>query len=177
MQAFFQNEPESTRRRIPFRMVSSTGTAQTGLSFVAGDLRLAKNGAAEANHAGTVGEVAGGLYYYQATQAECDTLGFLSLRVVKTGALDFIAVIDIREDTVRGAIVSDAGNTTSAFKTDLTSSEDDAYKDLLILYLSGANKDQVKKCSGYNGTTKVLSASTAFTDVPAAGDKFRILNR
>jgi hypothetical protein len=177
MQAVYQLEPEAARRRIPVRLVSSAGVAQTGLTFSAGDLKLSKDGAAESNHSGTISEVAGGLYYYEATQSEVDTLGFLSLRVVKAGALDFIAVIAIREDTVRGAVVSDAGNTASAFKTNLTSSESDAYKDLLLLFLDGVNKDQVKRCSGYNGTTKVVSASAAFTDPPAAGDKFRILNR
>jgi hypothetical protein len=177
MQCLFQHEPEALRRRIPVRLVNSSGAAQLGLSFSAGDLKLSKNGTAEANHSGTMTEVAGGLYFYEAALAEVDTLGFLSLRVVKAGALDFIAVVAVSEDTVRGSVVTDAGNTSGSFKTDLASAETDAYKDLLILFLDGPNRDQVKKCAGYNGTTKVLSTTAAFTDAPAAGDKFRVLNR
>lgn len=173
----YQNEPESARRRIPFVMVNSAGTAQTGLTFATGDLRLSKRGEAESNHAGTIVEVAGGLYYYQATQAECDTLPWLSVRISKSGALPYFALVGIVEDTVRGAVVADAGNTTTLFKTDLTSPESAAYADLLVLFLDGANSNQVKKCSAYDGTTKIVTVSSGFTDTPSPGDKFRILNR
>lgn len=94
-----KSESTAAQRRIPLYLVDATDgfTPETGLSFSAGDLKLSKNGAAEANHGGSVTEMAGGLYYYEATQGELDTVGFLSVRVAKTGVRAFVALCEVRD--------------------------------------------------------------------------------
>lgn len=74
-----------------------------------------------------------------------------------------------------GTIVDDAGNSTTVFKTNLTSAEDDYIKDAYIKFTSGADINQVKKISAYNGTSKVITTA-AFTDEPAENDTFVIIN-
>lgn len=76
-----------------------------------------------------------------------------------------------------GLIVTDAGNTSSFFKTDLTSATDDVYKDCFLLFITGALKEQQKKITYYNGTTKFIRTSTAFTGIPAGSSGFKIINR
>jgi hypothetical protein len=74
-----------------------------------------------------------------------------------------------------GTIVDDAGNSTTVFKTNLTSAEDDYIKDAYIKFTSGADINQVKKISAYNGTSKIITTA-AFTDEPAENDTFVIIN-
>lgn len=88
MQQLFLSEQTAARRRIPLFLFDDDSAdayaPKTGLTFAAGELKLSKNGAAEVNAAGTVTEIAGGGYYYEATAGELDTLGFLTIRPVKT---------------------------------------------------------------------------------------------
>ena len=74
-----------------------------------------------------------------------------------------------------GAIVADGSNTSSTFKTDLSEATNDYHKDALILFTSGNLINQVKKVSGYNGTTKFITVSAAFTGTPATSDTFILL--
>lgn len=75
----------------------------------------------------------------------------------------------------RGAIVADGGNTSSTFKTDLSESTTDYHKDALILFTSGNLINQVKKVSAFNGSTKFITVSAAFTGAPATSDTFILL--
>lgn len=90
-----QNEATAARRRIPLVCLDATDgvTPETGLTFAAADIKISKNGAAEANSAGTVYAKGGGAssgstterYYYEATQSELNTLGPLDIVVDKSG--------------------------------------------------------------------------------------------
>jgi len=82
-----RNAATGANRTIIFRCVDATDgyTAETGLAFGAGDIKISKNGAAEANHSGTVTEIAGGLYKYEFAVAELDTPGSISFRTNKSG--------------------------------------------------------------------------------------------
>ena len=93
MQLLQLSEATASYRKVPFPCVDATDgyTAETGLTFSAGELLVSKNGATEANAAGSVTEVAGGVYMYEFTAAELNTQGTVSLRVSKSG--------------VRGAVV------------------------------------------------------------------------
>lgn len=93
MQLLQLSEATASYRKVPFPCVDATDgyTAETGLTFSAGELKVSKNGATEANAAGSVTEVAGGVYMYEFTAAELNTQGTVSLRVSKSG--------------VRGAVV------------------------------------------------------------------------
>lgn len=88
MQQLILSEQTAARRRIPLFLFDDDSAdayaPKTGLTFSAGELKISKNGVAEVNAAGTVTEIAGGGYYYEATAAELDTLGFLTIRPVKT---------------------------------------------------------------------------------------------
>ena len=87
----YEDESTAARRRILVYLVDDTDgkTAETGVTISAGDVKISKNGAAEANHAGTLTELAGGFYYYEFSAAEVDTPGFISFRLTKSGVRTF----------------------------------------------------------------------------------------
>lgn len=78
---------------------------------------------------------------------------------------------------VTSAVVADGGNSATAFKTGLSSAVNDYWKDCLIVLTSGALAGQVKRCTAYNGTTKVLTVSGGFTSTPADDITFSVLNK
>lgn len=75
-----QNEATAAQRTISIYAVDATDgvTPETGLTPT---VQVSKNGAAFAAGAGTVAEVASGVYTYELTAAEVDTLGALIVRV------------------------------------------------------------------------------------------------
>lgn len=75
-----------------------------------------------------------------------------------------------------GAVVSDSGNSASSFKTNLTETTNDYWKDCYLKFTSGSLINQVKKITGYNGTTKFVTCD-AFTGTPSAGATFEIINQ
>lgn len=75
-----------------------------------------------------------------------------------------------------GAVVADGSNTASTFKTNRTEATDDHWKDALLLFTSGSLAGQVKKISGYNGTTKFVTMIAAFTGAPSGADTFLLVN-
>jgi hypothetical protein len=77
-----------------------------------------------------------------------------------------------------GAVVdNDAPDpSATAFETNLTETTTDHYKGAFVVFTSGNLKDQSRKITGYDGTTKILTVS-AFTDTPAGGDTFAIVGR
>lgn len=77
----------------------------------------------------------------------------------------------------RATVVSNVSNTSSTFETDLTESTTDYWKDALLLFVTGSLKGQVKKVSGYDGSTKFVTLSSAFTAAPSAADSFILINR
>jgi len=84
---FTKSQPIASLRRITFSLRDSSGTRLVGAAPAGAELQLSKNGAAFVNGAGTVHELGGGDYYYEATAAELDTIGFLLVRIAKAGAL------------------------------------------------------------------------------------------
>ncbi len=92
-----QSQATAARRRIPFYFVDDTDgkTPEMGLTFSGSDIKVSKNGGAEADFGGSMSEVSGGLYYYEATAGELDTLGFLTVRAIKSGARTFPALVQV----------------------------------------------------------------------------------
>lgn len=76
---------------------------------------------------------------------------------------------------IRGAVVADGGNTALTFLTNLTEAVNDYHKDALLTFTSGNLINQVKKVSAYNGGTKFITVSNAFTGTPVATDTFILL--
>lgn len=101
-----QSETVAARRRLPIRMLnSSTGAEQTGLSIATSDIRISKDGAAPAAAGGVAAvEIGSGDYYYEATAAELDTLGFLRYHVSKSGSKSFVGFAEVLSDDGAGSV-------------------------------------------------------------------------
>ena len=71
--------------------------------------------------------------------------------------------------------VNDASATTTAFISNLTESTDGFYHDKVIVFISGSLAGQARHIEDYNGTTKAITVSQAFTSAPSDADEFLIL--
>lgn len=71
-----------------------------------------------------------------------------------------------------GTVVADGSNTASTFKTDLTESATDHWKDALVTFLTGSLAGQVKKVSAFTPGTDFITMASAFTGAPSASDRF-----
>lgn len=75
-----------------------------------------------------------------------------------------------------GAVVDDAGNSASQFKSDMTQTADNFWGlNCYVKFTSGNLTDQLRKFT-YAGATKTFSFTEAFTEEPAADDTFVIVN-
>jgi hypothetical protein len=84
-------EPTPTKRRFPIYLEDQFGNGVPGLSITGAEQQLSKNGALLVNCLGTTTEVGGvglglGAYFYEATAAELDTLGYDALYIDKSPA-------------------------------------------------------------------------------------------
>lgn len=81
--------------------------------------------------------------------------------------------------TPTGAVVdeNDPDPTTLLFETNLTEASNDHYNGAFVVFFSGALLGQSRKISDYDGTNKIITVATAFTEAPGAGDTFMILGR
>lgn len=77
---------------------------------------------------------------------------------------------------ITGTVTTDGGNSATSFETDLASAVDDFYKDAYLKITSGALQGQIKKVTGYVGSTKIITVSGGFTGTPADGVTFDIIN-
>ena len=75
-----------------------------------------------------------------------------------------------------GAVVADGANSATTFKTNLTQSINNYWKDCFLKFTSGNLINQVKKITAYNGTTKFVTVN-AFTGIPSASDTVEIINK
>jgi hypothetical protein len=95
------------------------------------------------------------------------------------GTSKFIVCPDTGHLETTALVASDAGNTASTFKTDLTESTNDHWVDVFVVFITGSLLGQCHKVTDYNGTTKFLTFTSpgVFTAAPSAGDRFLIINR
>ena len=73
------------------------------------------------------------------------------------------------ETIVTFAVATDAGNSTTAFKTDLAEATDDHYNGRNIIFRTGALAGQATDITDYTGASKIVTV-TALTEIPADGD-------
>lgn len=110
----FINETTAALRRIPFVLYDLVQVFQTGQTVTGAEVQVSKNGGAFVNGAGSVVEVGGGAYYYEATAGEVDTEGFLILKIVNAGSapgpIKEVSV-DKRPEDRMAAWVHDTGRT------------------------------------------------------------------
>jgi len=88
-----------------------------------------------------------------------------------------VGTVGDRLNRPSGAVVSDAGNSSLTFMTNLTEAVTNYWVNAFIKFTSGALVGQVQKIQAYNGATKVVTMVTAFTGTPAASDTFIIINQ
>jgi hypothetical protein len=95
-----------------------------------------------------------------------------------TGLDAIVKMKALLDGTPSGEIATDADpRTTTAFETTLTEATDDHYNGAFIVFYSGALAGQSRKIDDYDGTTKVVTVATEFTEAPAVGDDFLIIGR
>ena len=86
------------------------------------------------------------------------------------------ALKQLKEGTITvESQVNDAAATTTTFITDLTESTDGFYHDKVLVFTSGDLSGQARHVETYNGTTKSITVSKAFTSAPADDAEFLIL--
>ena len=162
---FKQNESAASRRWIMFFACDDDSAdayaPKTGLSFGAGDLKVAKAGAAWANATGTtangrVVEIGGGWYWYQFEAAELDTLGAIGLftnvtDVYSAGASAEVVAVDQYNAASGGMSNLDAtvsGGSGSAVVTALLAETIDGETIETILAIAGAVGAAKRSISG-----------------------------
>lgn len=96
MQLIKQSESAAARRTIYVGPLANTSddSAYTS-SLAAADLRISKAGAAEADSAGVATHIANGLFKYEFTTGEVETLGAVSVRVAKSGVYGDVFVVQV----------------------------------------------------------------------------------
>lgn len=159
---------------------NASGVRKTGLAFSAGELQWSKDGVNFANVTGTPAEILlsdaspSGCYRLALSALEASTgWGHLTLNKTNCRPVDVAGALG-EQPTFK--VVADAGNSATSFVTDLASSVTDYWKGVLVRFQTGALAGQVRKVTGYNGTTKALSFTTGFTAAPATDDVFAIVN-
>jgi len=75
-----------------------------------------------------------------------------------------------------GESVTDGTNTTSVFKTDLSSATVDYYRNTMIKFINGNNIGQPRRITAYNQSTKFITVSEAFDTIPVNGEQFIIIS-
>ncbi len=161
----------------------TTGSPARGLTIVPGtDLQLSKAGATQVLAAGTVVEVGDGLYYYQASAADVDTLGFFSVTLLRSDAIavSYPTVQIMEQSSTTGSPVTYTGTLASATTTTMTLASDassvtDKYKNHRGHIRTGAGAGEHVNIWAYNGTTKVCSIEPAFRETPTSASVVDIL--
>lgn len=93
------------------------------------------------------------------------------------GLIDTLVAALVTLAVKTGAVVTNGSNSATSFDTNLTETEDDHWKDAFLVLTSGDLTGQVKKVTAFNGTSKVITVSGGFTDIPADGVTFALVNR
>jgi hypothetical protein len=147
--------------------------AKTETLTVATMIVVEKNGGAQAAGAGTVTIVGNGSYYYEATAAEVDTLGYLGLTILNNAAINTVypTVEIISATTEQGfySFTAAAGDTNSITLPGSASGTNNTYANTLVVITSGPGSEEGAKYAwAYNGTTKVLSTEPAYITPPTS---------
>ena len=162
---------------VSFAAVDPTSrpARKSGVTFSAGDAKISQDGGAFGSTTNTPAEIGStGRYSLALTAPE---MAADNVHVsVENASIDPVDLIMATGGQPTATVLTDGGNTSSTFLTSLTESDDDYWKDTLILFTTGALAGQVKKVLTYDGTSKFLSTATAFTTTPSNGDRFVLIN-
>jgi hypothetical protein len=147
----------------------STGARKSGLSILASDVKISKDGGAFASATNAPTEIGStGRYALVLTATEMNC-GWIHIYVEKTGMRPW----DREGETdpqATFAVVADGSNSATSFVTNLTSAITDAHKGKFVRFQTGTLAGQLRKVTAYNGTTKALSFADGFSAAPTAAD-------
>jgi hypothetical protein len=90
-----QSETTAARRTVYFTAVNTADDTAYTSTLSGADIRISKAGGAEADSAGAATHIATGLFKYEFTAGEVDTLGEVSLRLAKTGVYNDVRVVNV----------------------------------------------------------------------------------
>lgn len=154
---------------------STTGALKSGLTLLASDVQISKDGGAFAPATNAPAELGtSGCYAITFTAAELNCGYFFAL-VTKAGMRPH--PIDGAPDShPAAAVVDDVANTATTFVTDLTAAGDDFYAGAGVRFTTGALAGQVREIESYDGATKALTLAVALTAAPAAGALFELVD-
>lgn len=142
--------------------------------WASGEVQVSKDGDSFVDVASPPSEIGSTGVYKLILDDNETNARWLHIQVNKTGAQPFHLSIPTTGER-NGAVVADGGNTSSTFLTDLTETDNDVWKDALLLFTSGALVGQIKKVGAYDGTTKFISTEQ-FTSAPSDTDRFLLIN-
>ena len=90
-----QSEATAARRTVYFTAVQSTDDAVYTGALAGADIQVSKAGGAEANSLGTATHIATGLFKYELTEGECDTVGEVSIRIAKADIYNDVRTVNV----------------------------------------------------------------------------------
>lgn len=90
-----QSEATAARRTVYFTAVNTADDSAYTSTLSGADIKISKAGGAEASSAGTATHIATGLFKYEFTTGEVDTLGEVSLRLAKTGVYNDVRSVNV----------------------------------------------------------------------------------
>jgi len=96
------------------------------------------------------------------------------------GLSDISTNIDVLFDVTckyGGQIQTWGSNSPSQFKTNLPSSVDGFYVDMMIVFNTGPNDTQVRRIVDYDGTNKIVTVDRPFNTTPGDGNHIYVLQR
>ena len=151
------------------------GAPVTGATFTAAQMQVSKNGGADANAAGTVTEIGYGRYYYQATQAELNTRGTLSLVTVRSDIATTFPTVEVVASDVLYSCVAQAGASNTITLDAAASGVSDFYLPCTVWPKAGTGAGQGPRfATAYNGVTKVMTIAPDWAVNPASGTEVEL---
>ena len=148
---------------------------KSSVAWASGDVRVSQDGGAFVNTANLPVEMgSSGRYAVALTAAEMDAAWVHVM--VERYDIDPVDLLIATAGNPSGVVLADAANTASTFRTSRTEPVTGHWKDVLLLFTTGILTGQVKKVSGYDSYTGVMTVSSPFTDSPAANDRFVLVN-
>jgi hypothetical protein len=158
-----------------FDSASSTGALKSGLTLLASDVQIIKDGGSPAAATNAPAEIGStGMYALALTAAEANC-GYLAILVTKAGMRPQ-PLYGAMSDHPAASVVADAGNTATTFVTDLAGSSNDFYAFQGVRFTTGALAGQTREIESYNGTTKAITLVDPLTSIPAAGSLFELID-
>lgn len=166
------------QQTITFTAYDSTspvGATKSGLTLLAADVKVSKDGGAFAPASNAPSELGSSGRYALVLTSDEANCSWLHVYIEKAGMrpADVFGPMDGQPGA---SVVADAGNTATTFVTNLTETANDHWAGAGVVFTSGALKGQVREVESYNGASKALTLVEPLTAAPVASDAFVIIN-